>query len=129
MTPDSPNGSVDTYPIAAKSSESREFFSKYGEVSGTSDPSMNGEVPPMAVGRSVRRGRRAAISYHTFNRWAVGFIAVERDVDESRLRRRNPESLLDIEIATACDGSSSGRSIPAVVANSFFSVASKKSSS
>jgi hypothetical protein len=90
---------------------------------------MNGEVPLIAVGRSVRRGRRAAISYHTFNRWSVGFIAVERDVDESRLRRRNPERLLDIEIVTACDGSCPGRSIPVVVANSFFSVASMKSSS
>jgi len=129
MTPDSPDGSVDTHPIAAKSSESREFFSKYGGVSGTSDPSINGEVPPLAVGRSVRRGRRAAISYLTFNRWSVGFIAVERDVDESRLRRRNPERLLDVEIVTVCDGSSSGRSTPVVVADSFFSVASEKSSS
>src|SRR5664280_2611474 len=125
MTSDSPDGSVDTYPIAAKSSESREFLSKYGAVSGTSDPSMNGEVPPMAVGRLVRRGRRAAFSYHTFNRWSVGFIAVERNVDESRLRRRNPERLLDVEIVTSCDGYNSGRSIPAVVADTFFSVASK----
>jgi hypothetical protein len=81
----------------------------------------------MAVGRSVRRGRRAAISYHTFIRWLVGFIAVERDVDESRLRRRNPGSLLDIEIVTACDGSNSGRSIPVVTTNSCFALASKKS--
>jgi hypothetical protein len=129
MTSDSPDGSVDTYPIAAKLSETREFFSKHGGISGTSDPSMNCEVPPMAVGRSVHRGRRAAISNHTFNRRSVGFIAVERDVEESRQRRRNQESLLDIELVTACDGSSSGHSIPVVVANSFFSVASKKSSS
>jgi hypothetical protein len=82
----------------------------------------------MAVGRSVRRGRRAAKSYHTFNPWPIGFVAVERDVDESRPRRRSPESLLDIEIVTTCDGSSSGRSIPVVVAKSFFSLSSKKSS-
>jgi len=90
---------------------------------------MNGEAPPAVVGRSVRRGRRAAISCHTFNRRSVGFIDVERDVDESRLRRRNPQSLLNIEIMTACDGSSSGRSSPVVVADSFFAVVSKRSSS
>ena len=129
MTPDSPDGSVDTYPIAAKSPESREFFLKCGGVARTSDPSMNGEVPPNAVGRSVRRGHRAAISYHTFIRWPVGFIAVERDVDESRVRRRNPESLLNIEMVTGCDGSSSGPSIPVVATISCFAVASKKSSS
>ena len=129
MTSDSPDGSVDTYPIAAKLSESREFFSKHGGISGTSDPSMNGEGSPKAVGRSVRRGHRAAISYHTFIRWPVGFIAVERDVDESRVRRRNPESLLNIEMVTGCDGSSSGPSIPVVATISCFAVASKKSSS
>ena len=129
MTPDSPDGSVDTYPIAAKSPESREFFLKCGGASRTSDPSMNGEVPPNAVGRSARRGHRAAISYHTFIRWPVGLIAVERDVDEPRVRRRNPESLLNIEMVTGCDGSSSGPSIPVVATISCFAVASKKSSS
>ena len=129
MTPDSPDGSVDTYPIAAKSPESREFFLKCGRVSRTSDPSMNGEGSPKAVGRSVRRGHRAAISRHTFIRWPVGFIAVEHDVDESRVRRRNSESLLNIEMVTGCDGSSSGPSIPVVATISCFAVASKKSSS
>lgn len=129
MTTDSLDGSVDTYPIAAKLSESSEFFSRCGGVSRTSDPLMNGEVPPMAVGRSVRRERRAPISYHTFIRWSVGSIAVERDVDDSRVRRRNPESLLNIEIVTACDGFSSDRSIPVFATNSCFAVASKKSSS
>lgn len=129
MTPDSLDGSVDTYPIAAKLSESREFFSRCGGVSRISDPSRNGEVPPRAVGRSWPRGRRAAISYHTFIRWPVGFIAVERDVDESRVRRRNPESFLNVEIVTGCDGFSSGRSISVFATNSCFAVASKKSSS
>ena len=129
MTPDSSYGSVDTYPIATKSPESREFFLKCGGVSRTSDPPMNAEVPPKAVGRSVRRGHRAAISRHTFIRWPVGFIAVEHDVDESRVRRRNSESLLNIEMVTGCDGSSSGPSIPVVATISCFAVASKKSSS
>jgi hypothetical protein len=87
MTSDSPDGSVDTYPIAAKSSEPREFFSKYGGVSGTSDISINGEVPPTAVGRPVRRGRRAAISRHTFNRWSVG-VAVKDAVEPALGPRR-----------------------------------------
>jgi hypothetical protein len=129
MTPDSPDGSVDTYPIAWKSPESREFFLKCGGVARTSDPSKNGEVPPKAVGRPVRRGHRAAISYHTFIRWPVGLIAVERDVDESLVRRRTRESLLNIELVTDCDGSSSGPSIPVVATISSFAVALKKSSS
>jgi hypothetical protein len=83
----------------------------------------------MAVGRSVRRGRRAAISYHTFIRWLVGFIAVESDVDESRVRPRNPGILLGSEIVKGCDGSSSGRSIPAVVTISCLAAALKNYSS
>ncbi len=129
MMPDSLDESVDTYPIAAKLPESREFSSKCGGVSRTSDPSKNGEVLPKGVGRSARRGHRAAIPYRNFIRWLVGFIAVESAVDESRVQLRNPGILLGSEIVRGCDGSSSGRSIPVVVTNSCLAVALKNYSS
>jgi hypothetical protein len=129
MMPDSLDWSVDTYPIAAKLPESREFSSKCGGVLRTSDPSKVGEVLPKGVGGSTRRGHRAAISYRNFIRWLVGFIAVESDVDESRVRPRNPGILLGSEIVKGCDGSSSGRSIPAVVTISCLAAALKNYSS
>lgn len=129
MTPDSLDGSVDTLPIVKKLPESREFSLKCGGVVRAAVLSKSGEVSTKGVGRSARRGYRAAISSRKFMDWFVGFIAVESDVDESRARLRNPEDLLDSEIVTGPDSSRTGRSTPVVSTNSCFAVALKNYSS